>query len=213
MPNVDKLIIFDCDGVLVDSEPLSCSVVAGQMEELGIAMTTEEAIHHFAGGSLKRVRDFVLAQTGKEAPDDFEEVYRNRSYALFKESLQPVTGIKEVLENLPNRKCVASNGPLPKMELNLGLTGLAHFFDGNLFSAYTVGHWKPHPGLFLHAAQQMGFEAQNCIVVEDSHHGVAAAIAAGMQVFGYAGRTPFQKLEQAGASVFTEMNQLPGLLN
>ena len=212
MSDLNKLIIFDCDGVLVDSEPLSCSVVAGQMEELGIPMTTDEAISLFAGGSLKRVRDYVYTQTGQNAPEDFEETYRNRSYALFREALQPVKGIKEVLDVLHLNKCVASNGPLPKMELNLGLTKLIDFFDNKLFSAYNVGHWKPHPGLFLHAAKEMGFEPRDCIVIEDSHHGVEAAKAAGMQVYGYAGRTPYLKLEQAGATVFTDMKKLPGLL-
>ena len=145
--------------------------------------------------------------------ENFEAIYRERSYALFKFSLQPVEGIREVLESLPNQKCVASNGPLPKMKLNLGLTGLKDFFDENLFSAYIVGHWKPDPRLFLHAAQQMGFEPRDCIVIEDSHHGVTAANAAGMEVFGYAGRTPFQKLEEAGATVFTAMQELPNLIN
>jgi len=212
MEKQNKLIIFDCDGVLVDSEPLSNRTIAEQMQDLGIPMTETEAIRLFAGGSLANVADYVKERIGKEIPEDFEEVYRTRSYELFRKELQAVPGIKEILEDLPNARCVASNGPIPKMELNLGLTGLMHFFDGNLFSAYEVGHWKPDPRLFLHAAQTMGFEAKNCIVIEDSDHGIHAAKAAGMQVFGYAGRTPREKLTNAGAEVFEDMRELKELL-
>jgi HAD superfamily hydrolase (TIGR01509 family) len=212
MEKQSKLIIFDCDGVLVDSEPLSNRTIAGQMRELGISMTEEEAIQLFAGGSLKNVTDYVKEITGKEAPSDMEEVYRERSYELFRKELQPVPGIKDILQKLPNIKCVASNGPIEKMNLNLKLADLIHFFDENLFSAYEVGHWKPDPRLFLHAAQTMGFEARDCIVIEDSDHGIYAAKAAGMQVYGFAGRTPREKLESAGAEVFEEMAQLSSIL-
>ena len=207
-----KLIIFDCDGVLVDSEPLSNRTIAGQMQELGIAMTEKEAIKLFAGGSLKNVTNYVKEATGKEAPADMEEVYRIRSYELFREELQPVPGIRALLEKLPNKRCVASNGPIEKMKLNLQLTSLTHFFGQNIFSAYEIGHWKPDPRLFLHAAKTMGFEPGNCVVIEDSDHGIHAAKAAGMQVYGFAGRTPREKLESAGAEVFEEMEQLVEIL-
>lgn len=212
MEKQNKLIIFDCDGVLVDSEPLSNRTIANQMRELGIAMTEEQAIQLFAGGSLKNVADYIKEVTGKEAPLDMEEIYRERSYDLFRQELQAVPGIKTLLEQIPNLKCVASNGPLEKMRLNLQLTELTHFFEENLFSAYEIGHWKPDPQLFLHAAQAMGFEARDCIVIEDSHHGIHAAKAAGMQVYGFAGRTPREKLESAGAEIFEEMAQLAGIL-
>ncbi|MFT5165169.1 MAG: HAD superfamily hydrolase (TIGR01509 family) [Saprospiraceae bacterium] len=212
MEKQNKLIIFDCDGVLVDSEPLSNRTIASQMQELGITMTEEEAILLFAGGSLKNVTDYVKEATGREAPADMEEVYRLRSYELFRKELQAVPGIKTLLEQIPNKKCVASNGPIEKMKLNLQLTGLTPFFDENLFSAYEVGHWKPDPRLFLHAAMEMGFEARDCIVIEDSDHGIHAAKAAGMQVYGFAGRTPREKLERAGAEVFYEMGALAVIL-
>lgn len=212
MEEQNRLIIFDCDGVLVDSEPLSNRTIALQMQELGIDMTEQEAINLFAGGSLQRVRAYVKETSGQDAPADFEDVYRERSYALFRQELKPVLGIKEVLERLQDAKCVASNGPLDKMKLNLDLTNLRPYFGAHLFSAYEIGHWKPDPRLFLHAAQQMGFEARQCIVIEDSHHGIQAAKRAGMQVFGYAGRTPRAKLEQAGAEVFEDMKALISLL-
>lgn len=212
MENQNKLIIFDCDGVLVDSEPLSNQTIAEQMQELGIEMTPEEAIHLFAGTSLKNVSNHIKTITGKDAPSNLEEVYRLRSYELFRKELQAVPGIKSLLEQIPNKKCVASNGPMEKMILNLQLTQLHHFFEKNLFSAYDVGYWKPDPHLFLHAAKSMGFEAGDCIVIEDSHHGIQAAKSAGMQVYGFAGRTPREKLENTGARVFEDMSQLPGLL-
>ncbi len=212
MDKQNKLIIFDCDGVLVDSEPLSNRTIAEQMQELGIPMTEEEAIKLFAGGSLKNVTDYVKSVTGQDAPADMLEVYRTRSYDLFRKELEPVSGIKELLEGLPNKRCVASNGPLDKMKLNLGLTNLMHFFEGNLFSAYEIGHWKPDPRLFLHAAKIMDFEPKDCVVIEDSDHGIHAAKSAGMQVYGYAGRTPREKLEKAGAIVFDDMNHLLDLL-
>lgn len=205
----DFLIIFDCDGVLVDSEPLSNRVIAEQMNELGIDMTTSKAIQLFAGGSLQRVFDYVAKATGKPAPQGMEEEYRDRSYALFKKELKAVAGIKSVLETLPYSKCVASNGPIPKMTLNLELTGLLPFFANRMFSAYEVGHWKPDPRLFLHAAEVMGFSPEHCIVVEDSAHGVHAAATAGMSVLGYAGRASGGKLAKAGAQIFEDMADLP----
>lgn len=208
----DKLIIFDCDGVLVDSEPLSNRTIAGQMRDLGIPMTEEQAISLFAGGSLKNVANYVKEITGKEAPEDFLAVYRERSYALFRKELQPVPGIKDILERLQNKKCVASNGPIPKMELNLNITGLMPFFAGNMFSAYEVGHWKPDPRLFLHAAEVMGFHPKDCIVIEDSDHGIHAARTAGMEVYGFAGRTPREKLSAAGAKTFEQMADLMHIL-
>jgi len=212
MEKQNKLIIFDCDGVLVDSEPLSNRTIAEQMQELGIPMTPQEALRLFAGGSLENVRTYVSERVGDKGLDNFEEAYRTRSYELFRKELQAVSGIKEVLSTLPNKRCVASNGPIPKMELNLNLTDLMQFFVGNLFSAYEVGRWKPDPHLFLHAAQVMGFEPKDCIVVEDSDHGIHAAKAAGMQVYGYAERTPHEKLASAGAIVFDDMRQLPAFL-
>jgi HAD superfamily hydrolase (TIGR01509 family) len=209
----NKLIIFDCDGVLVDSEPLSNAVIAEQICELGIEMTTEEAIYEFAGTSLAKVRRF-LEDKGKVIPLSFEEEYRRRSYSLFRETLQPVPGIREAIDQLAYNKCVASNGPLEKIRLNLNLTRLVHHFDDrHLFSAYEIQRWKPDPSLYQHAAAEMGFAPEDCLVIEDSHHGVEAALAAGMRVFAYAGRMPKAKLERPGVSTFTDMRTLPELVD
>ena len=208
-----ELIIFDCDGVLVDSEPLSNQVIADIMTEIGIPMTREEAIQQFAGGSLQRVNDFVISKTGKELPGGLEEVYRERSYALFEKELQPIPGIQKVLKTINKKRCVASNGPLHKMKLNLGLTGLLEYFGEDLFSAYEIGHWKPDPTLFLHAAEAMGYPPDQCLVIEDSVHGVHAAKAAGMRVLGFSNSDYGDKLKKEGIQTFNSMTDLPEILN
>jgi HAD superfamily hydrolase (TIGR01509 family) len=210
---VPKLIIFDCDGVLVDSEPLSNRVIAEIMCEIGIPMTTEEAIQLFAGGSLKRVNDFILSKTGHAPPPGIEDLYRERSYALFKEELQPIAGIQQALESLEFKSCVASNGPLHKMKLNLDLTSLSGYFGDDLFSAYEVGYWKPDPRLFLHAAEKMGYAPDKCIVIEDSIHGIHAAKAAGMEVLGFSNSEYGHKLGKEGISTFHSMAELNRILN
>ncbi len=208
-----QLIIFDCDGVLVDSESLSCRVIAEEITALGYPMTTDEAIHEFAGGSMQRVRDFILRQTGKPSPPHLEETYRQRTYALFRDELQPIAGIDNALRQINTQSCVASNGPLEKIVQNLQTTRLAHHFAPNhLFSAYQIRKWKPDPSLYLHAAKTMGIAPEACVVVEDSVHGVKAAVAAGMRVFGYTGTKPATTLAQAGAVTFSEMQALPDLL-
>lgn len=207
-----KLIIFDCDGVLVDSEPLSNRVIAGIMTEIGIPMTTEEAIQQFAGGSLQRVNDFVISKTGKELPGGLEDVYRERSYALFEKELQPVSGIQDALDAIDFKRCVASNGPLHKMKLNLDLTGLSGYFGNDLFSAYEIGFWKPDPRLFLHAAEKMGYPPDKCIVIEDSIHGIHAAKSAGMRVLGFSNSEYGHKLETEGVPTFNSMTNLPEML-
>ena len=208
-----KLIIFDCDGVLVDSEPLSNQVIAEIMTEIGIPMTREEAIQHFAGGSLQRVSDFVKSKTGKPLQDDLLDVYRERSYALFERELQAIPGVHIALETINFKRCVASNGPLHKMKLNLQLTGLLDFFGEDLFSAYDVGVWKPDPRLFLHAAEEMGYPPDKCIVVEDSVHGIQAAKAAGMRVLGFSNSVYGDKLESEGIQTFHSMANLNEILN
>jgi len=207
-----KLIIFDCDGVLVDSEPLSNRVIAGIMTEIGISMTTEEAIQQFAGGSLQRVNDFVISRTGAELPGGLEDVYRERSYALFQKELQPIPGIEKALQTIDFQRCVASNGPLHKMKLNLKLTGLSSYFGDDLFSAYEIGFWKPDPKLFLHAAEKMGYPPDKCVVIEDSLHGIHAAKSAGMRVLGFSNSEYGHKLEAEGVPTFHSMDELSEIL-
>ena len=207
-----KLIIFDCDGVLVDSEPLSNRVIAGIMTEIGIPMTTEEAIQLFAGGSMQRVNEFVLSKKGHPVPPDLEDVYRERSYALFQQELQPVQGVRDALDSIDFTRCVASNGPLYKMKLNLSITGLSDYFGDDLFSAYEVGYWKPDPRLFLHAAEEMGYPPDKCVVIEDSVHGIQAAKAAGMRVLGFSQSEYGDKLKKEQIPTFQSMSELASIL-
>lgn len=214
MPNKPQLIIFDCDGVLVDSEPLSNQIIAEEITKLGYPMTTAEAFNTFAGGSLELVTTFIKEKIGGKVPDNLEEVYRKRSYELFEEKLVAVAGIEDALKTLTIPRCVGSNGPLHKIKFNLGLTKLSGYFDEqHLFSAYEVNRWKPDPFLYLHAAKMMGVAPAHCVVVEDSFQGTKAGVAAGMRVLGYSPHNDGQQLKDAGAHVFDSMENLVELIH
>lgn len=207
-----KLIIFDCDGVLVDSESISNGVIAEMLTDLGWPTSVEEAYDLFAGTTLKLIQEKLMDKTGKPAPPDFEQTFRSRCFERFNNELKPIEGIHNALDQIPLEKCVASNGPLHKIESNLGLAKLTDYFGENLFSAYQIKKWKPEPDLYLYAAKRMGYEVKDCIVVEDSTHGVKAGIDAGMSVFGYAGHSNPTLLKEEGAIVFDDMNALPNLI-
>jgi len=212
-----ELIIFDCDGVLVDTEPLTNRVLSGCVTDAGWEIDTAYSIAHFKGRNLADILADVEAHLGKELPDLLDE-YRKRMYKEIHEFGVPaVKGIHELLDMLdamgqdaPHR-CVGTNAPLKKAELTLGGSGLIDRFghrDGTerqtMFSAYEVGKWKPDPGLFLHASEQMGHAPEHCIVVEDSVAGVIAAARAGMRVIGLADLTPADELKAAGATQIIE---------
>ncbi len=205
-------IIFDCDGVLVDSEGISTAVLIEMANELGGAIELEEARTNFTGKSLKSIFADLETVLQKQLPDNFEQAYRARSFEAFATKLQPIKGIQRLLDQITVPYCVASNGPLEKIRLNLTKTGLLKKFKNRIFSAYEIGKWKPDPALFLYAAAQMGFEPQECVVIEDSSAGVIAARKAGFEVFGFANQHNQQELEKEGAKVFFEMEALHGLL-
>ncbi len=210
-----QLLIFDCDGVLVDSEKISSQVIAEEITKLGMPMETREAQNLFTGGSLADVEQYIEGKLGRPIDYDFESVYRRRSFELFEEFLEPISGVEEVLKILSAKsmkRCVASNGPLEKMLLNLKLTKLLPYFEGHLFSAYEVNRWKPDPFLFLHAAKEMKVLPAECLVIEDSTHGVEAAVSAGIPVLGFAPDHDGADLKAAGARVFKDMNELPNLI-
>ena len=207
-----QLLIFDCDGVLVDSEPISCRIVAEELRKLGLDISNEQAKHQFAGTSMDYIREYAHSILGRPVPENFEEIYRQRSHAAFKAELQPVDGIEEALKALNFPRCVASNGPGYKVKANLEITGLRPLFGDELFSAYDIQRWKPEPDLYLHAARQMNTAFENCLVIEDSTAGVQAARSAGMRVLGYAGAGGAERLAAAGAQVFTSMTELPRLI-
>ena len=209
------LVIFDCDGVLVDSETIANRIMAEAITATGIPMTYEECRARFVGGTLQRVIDTLEEWLGKPLPAGWKEAFEARRNAAFREELKPVPGIAAALEAIRASGtpiCVASSGNLEKMNLTLGLTGLKTPFGGKLFSATMVSHGKPEPDLFLYAAEQMGQAPENCVVVEDSLLGVTAAMAAGMRVLAYAAEGDADALTAAGGLPFTDMAELPGLL-
>jgi HAD superfamily hydrolase (TIGR01509 family) len=207
------LVIFDCDGVLVDSELTSNRVLAETFTAIGHPMTIEESIHHFMGRSAKHLHERGAELLGRPLPDGFYADYTRRRDQAFETELEAVAGVAEAVDALHAagvRTCVASSGPHAKMRLTLGMTGLWERFEGRIYSATEVEHGKPAPDLFLHAARQEGFTPEDCVVVEDAPAGVAAGKAAGMRVLAYAGMTDPELLREADA-VFSAMDELPTL--
>ena len=209
-----ELVIFDSDGVLVDSEAIACRVMAEAATAVGAAMDLHEAMDLFRGRKIALCVAQIEHRSGRVLGDGFIAEVRGATALAFDQELKAVEGVHEALDLIHQPYCVASNGPMEKLRHALGLTGLYARFEGRIFSAYEVGHWKPDPGLFLHAAQALGTNPARCIVVEDSVTGVTAAKAAGMRVLGYGGEGPHaaMALSNAGAEVFDHMRDLPRLL-
>ena len=207
-----ELVIFDCDGVLVDSELLSNRVLAQELAEIGLPMSLEETIATFMGHSMAACVAIIEERTCRPVPLNFVADFRDRTFEVFRRELRPVPGIELVLDAIDLPCCVASSGPPDKIQLTLSITGLLPRFAGRIFSAVEAERGKPHPDLFLHAAHKMGAAPTACVVVEDSVRGVQAAVAAGMRVFGYADLTDADTLTAAGAQVFRSMEDLPSLL-
>ncbi|WP_432040758.1 HAD family hydrolase [Streptomyces chartreusis] len=209
------LVIFDNDGVLVDSEPISNRLLAAYLTELGHPTSYEDSIRDYMGSAMHRIHDLVLERTGERLPDDFDDVFHARVFAAFERELKAVPGAVDVLEKLGAEGvpyCVASSGSHERIRVGHRTTGLDLYFDeGRVFSSQDVGRGKPAPDLFLHAAERMGVAPARCLVVEDSPLGVQAAVAAGMDVYGFTAMTPAAKL--AGATqLFSDMGELADLL-
>jgi HAD superfamily hydrolase (TIGR01509 family) len=208
-----ELVIFDCDGVLVDSEIIANRVFAQMLDEIGLSMTLDEVLERFVGRSMQYCWEAIADLLGHEVPQKFIDDFQRRSRAALREQLQMVPGVDAVIAGLGRPYCVASSGTHEKMQLTLGLTGLLQKFAGRLYSVTEVPRSKPFPDVYLHAAKQMGFAPSVCAVIEDSPMGVRAGVAAGMTVFGYCAQTPQQRLREAGAHrIFTHMHELPALL-
>jgi len=206
------LIIFDCDGVLVDSEPISNRILCRMLNEIGLAIDLEETVRVFVGRSMSSCVEIIEERLGRSVPADFIETYKARAYPAFREELRPIPGIEQVLAGLTTPVCVASSSSLEKIRLALGVTGLLPRFEGRMFSGKEVARGKPDPDLFLYAARQMGVSPGNCAVVEDTVVGVRAGVSAGMTVFGFEGTTTANELARAGAVTFTDMKELLPLL-
>lgn len=190
LPDID-LVIFDCDGVLVDSEPLSNAVLAKHAARLGWAMDAEESQSRFVGMTMTQVHDSIEAKLETSLDQSWIDQYYTDCFALFSEKLTAVDGVDALIRRVlgaGKKICVASQGPHEKMQLTLGVTGLGDYFTGHIFSARDVARPKPFPDLFRHAANSMDVAPQRCCVIEDSLSGVRAANAAGMPVIHYAPR-------------------------
>ncbi|NIA68273.1 HAD family hydrolase [Pelagibius litoralis] len=212
---IPALVIFDCDGVLVDSETIANRIMAETITATGVPITYEECRARFVGGTLQRVADTVEQWLGKPLPANWKSDFEVRRNAAFRKGLQPISGVAATIETILQNEipiCVASSGNPDKMELTLGLTGLRGYFGDNIFSANMVARGKPHPDIFLYAAEQMGQMPDTCVVVEDSLLGTTAGMAAGMRVLAYAADNDEDALTAAGGLPFADMAELPGLL-
>lgn len=208
-----KCVIFDCDGVLVDSELITAEVLVSMAGNLGVHLDLDLFTQEFMGRSLNDIMCHLDRLTNGHLPLNFESEYRKKTYRAFKTELKPIDGIHSVVQNLKVPFCVASSGPLEKIRNNLTTTGLIDAFQDKMFSCYEIESWKPNPDIFLHAAKNMGFNPDECVVIEDSVVGVHAARAGGFDVFMYSknGKNSHANLHEA--IIFEDMNELPGLLS
>ena len=212
------LIIFDCDGVLVDSEVISCRAHAETLTRHGYPITAEQVLERFLGRSMRQATLEVEAELGRSLPDDLQSQTYAEIFRLFATSLEATPHIGEALTQIALPVCVASSGPPEKISASLNRVGLYDRFAPHIFSAVQVRHGKPAPDLFLFAAEQMQISPARCLVIEDSVAGIAGAIAAGMTVLGFHGGSHCRPgygggLRAAGAAaVFDDMRQLPGLI-
>ncbi len=196
------LVIFDCDGVLVDSERISNAVLAAALRGVGLEVSAEEAHDRYRGMFLSEIRADAERQLGAPLPGDFVEAFEREREEAFR-----------AVRAMGHEVCVASQGKLSKTELTLGLTGLRDLFGPDaLFSSHSVGRGKPAPDLFLHAAASMGSEPEQCVVVEDTMIGVEAARAAGMRVIAYAPDGAAAAFREADVATVGALEELPGVL-
>jgi HAD superfamily hydrolase (TIGR01509 family) len=214
---VIELVIFDCDGVLVDSEAISSSVLAQTLTRCGLPTTPADAQRDYEGLLLRDIDTRARAKLGRDLPDDWIEHFQAERAEVFRRELEPVDGAGEAVERIVAAGvpvCVASQGTIEKTRLSLALTGLDRLFSEELlFSAWLVERGKPFPDLFLHAAATLGVAPGCCAVVEDSVSGVTAAVAAGMRTIGYAAHGDGAALREAGAEVVGSMRAVPGVLD
>ncbi|RVD57930.1 HAD family hydrolase [Mesorhizobium sp. M2D.F.Ca.ET.185.01.1.1] len=214
-----ELVIFDCDGVLVDSEALSVSALLGMIELAGGTVSEDAAYEHFLGKSMKSVREILGRDFGLEISDQHLTAMRVDLMRKFREELKPIPGVRDVLPKLGLPCCVASSGTLERIRYALDVTGLLPLLEPHLFSATMVKRGKPEPDLFLHAAASMRAHPRRCLVVEDSPAGVVAARSAGMRVLAFTGgshaSSPALKARLASTEpdfIFADMLQLPDLI-
>jgi HAD superfamily hydrolase (TIGR01509 family) len=214
MPYPFDLVIFDCDGVLVDSEPIANRVFCAMLNDLGLPVTLDDMFERFVGLSMPQCMDLVADMLGSDPPDHFVSTLHSRTDLALRKYVTSVPGVAEALDAIaPLPFCVASSSSHDKIRLMLATTGLLDRFEGKIFSVADVAHPKPAPDVFLHAAGNMRARPARCAVIEDTPTGVRAGVAAGMHVLGFCAHTPATRLHEAGAhTVFSEMRLLPDLL-
>lgn len=214
---IPQLVIFDCDGVLVDSEPIANACLADALVAEGMALDVTEVRRRYVGLSMRSVVERIEAELGRRLADDWLDKLQLETFDRLRAHIRPVAGVAAAVRKLHAagiKTCVASSGSTKKMTLTLTYSGLLSLFHPRLYSADMVERGKPHPDLFQLAARQFGVTPNLAVVVEDSAFGVQAAVAARMQVFGYAGDplTDEAALREAGARTFRSMAALPELL-
>jgi HAD superfamily hydrolase (TIGR01509 family) len=216
VPAPPTLVIFDCDGVLVDSEPISNTVLAQSLSDAGLPTSPAQALREYRGMLLSEVSASAERRLGAPLPAALFDGFERDRERAFRSSLEPIPGARDAVQAVQAAGvsvCVASQGRRQKTELTLTLTGLRDLFGADaLFSAYDVKRGKPHPDLFLHAAATMGAAPERCVVVEDTVIGVTGAVAAGMRAIAYAGGDDPAPLRAAGADTVTSLAQLPAAL-
>jgi HAD superfamily hydrolase (TIGR01509 family) len=207
-----ELVIFDCDGVLVDSDRISLRIQAERISDLGLETSYEDCVRDFLGLGMPATLRILTERLGRPLPPGWGKELDAAVREGFRRELQPVPGVIEALEEIDLPTCIASSGSHEKMRFTLGLTGLWDRFAGRIYSAEEVQRGKPAPDLFLHAASRTATPPERCVVVEDSPLGVAGARAAGMPALGYSPKGDGERLAQEGARIFESMAELPALL-
>jgi len=208
-------VLFDCDGVLVDSERLVCRVEAELLTRWGWPLSANEVRAQFQGRSFASIARSIEQKLAGKLPEDWMYLWAMETAELFRAELREISGVRAVLEQLVRQGTpigVASQSPLPRVRISLGVCDLGRYFGTRVFSASMVARPKPAPDLYLHAAAELGQAPERCLVIEDSVSGVRAAVAAGMRVFGYAADADAEALAAEGARPFTNMAELSELI-
>ena len=204
-------VIFDCDGVLVDSERLANEVLVESLQPFGIRLTVEDAMARFCGVRMADCVAQLERLRGTPLPESFVPQLRKQMAVVFTDRLKPIEGALELLRTLSLPYCVASSAPREKIELSLSLTGLLPYLQGRMYSSYDIEDWKPSPGLFIHSARSMGIEPHRCAVVEDSWPGIQAGLAAGMTVYAFQPRDSDPRIPSQ-VSIVHRLSELRPLL-
>ena len=180
---------------------------------MGLSISFEKAFNEFTGKSFNSIAEYLSEQAKRDIPDDFEKHFREKTYSAFQADLQPIKGIHEVLKNMTVPYCVASSGPIEKINLNLTKVDLIQFFSADrIFSCYQIAKWKPDPAIYLHAAKKMGFSPEDCVVIEDSTYGAQAATAGGFDVLIYANEQKKKNFSVESQIYFDKMEELKNIL-